>query len=379
MSKKTIEIFRAGTHVGIDGKSYTFTADDVRGIANRYDPLLFSAPAVVGHPKHDDPAYGWADALQLRDDGVLCADLDKVDPAFADAVEAGRYRKVSAAFYPAEHPNNPTPGQMYLRHIGFLGAAAPGVSGLAPVAFAESDTDFIAFATDEELRPLVWLARNMGRMFRRMRDQLIEDKGIEEADKILPAWEADAPAEIAAQLDVALSGDNGPRFAAPADKPAPAIPDAAIAAAELASREAAIVTREAEVKRRELAFSEGERDARLKDDGEFLDGLINQGRLPPGHKEQVIAFCDRLAGGDLIAFAEGAKPQDLRLAFRDMLGGLGVTIRFDEIAGGDGLKFAEGQSAEELGQRARARVAEAQSRGESLSVSAAMAEITTGR
>lgn len=367
MSKKTIEIFRAGTHVGIDGKSYTFSADDVRGIAERYDPLLFSAPAVVGHPKHDDPAYGWADALALRDDGVLCADLDKVDPAFAEAVEAGRYRKVSAAFYPAEHPNNPTPGQLYLRHIGFLGAAAPGVQGLAPVAFAESDTEFLAFASDEELRPIVWLARGLGRIIGSLREHFIEKEGREAADKIIPSWDADMPAEIAGQLDAALAAP-GPRFAEPAS---PAGPNAEGAAAELASRETALAAREAEVQRRELAFAESERQARAADDAEFLDGLIAEGRLPPGHRAQVVAFCDRLSGGDLIAFAEGAEPQDLRLAFRDMLSGLGVVIRFDEIAGGEGLRFAEGHTVDQLTAGINAEMAAASAAGKPISAAEA--------
>ena len=54
-----LEIFKAGIHTGMDGKQYTFTEEDVKASVEAYDPALFSAPLVVGHPKVEDPAYGW--------------------------------------------------------------------------------------------------------------------------------------------------------------------------------------------------------------------------------------------------------------------------------------------------------------------------------
>lgn len=371
MTKKTIEIFRAGTHVAMDGTEHTFTDAQVQAIADGYDPVAFSAPAVVGHPRHDDPAYGWATALRVVD-GKVVADLDQVDPAFAELVEKGRFKKVSAMFYGPQSRNNPKPGQFYLRHIGFLGAAAPGVSGLAPVAFAEGEDDLVGFSTDAEvIRPIIWLTRLVGRIIRRQRDQAIAEVGVEEANKLFPEWDADAPAEIAAELEQQIP--DSPRFAEPA--PAGGPTNADIAAAELASREAAVAAREQAAATRDAAFAAGQKEARVAEDAVFLSELVESGRLPPGLQVEVAGFCEVLAESQPFAFAEGGAPQDPRAAFKALLGRLGTVIRFDEIAEADGVRFASGQTADELASAARQLVSEARARGETLSVSAAMSQL----
>lgn len=139
-----IEIFRAGTFRAMNGKEFTFTAKDVAEIANSFDSAQGPAPVVIGHPKSDDPAYAWANTV-FADGDVLKATLKDIDPAFAEMVRAGRYKRISAALYPPDASNNPAPGQYYLRHIGFLGAAAPAVKGLKSVDLAEDDSDWVEF------------------------------------------------------------------------------------------------------------------------------------------------------------------------------------------------------------------------------------------
>lgn len=380
MTKKTIEIFRAGTHIGQDGKRYVFSDADVQAIAAAYDPAKFSAPVVIGHPKSEDPAYGWADTVRVRDDGVMEADLEKVDPAFAELVEKGSYKKVSAAFYPADHPNNPTPGQLHLRHIGFLGAAAPGVQGLAPVAFAEGDDDgLISFALGEEFRPLVWLARSLGRVMRRHRDQIIAEDGVEAADRQMPEYEIESAIEAATRLDQAIERP-GPRFS---QGDASVEADAA-RAAELDQREADIAAREQAAAARETeaaqAQAQAERDARQAEDVAFADGLIDAGRLPPGHRATVLGFCESLAGAEMIAFAEGEEARAPRQAFKDFLtNNLGVSIRFEEIAGGDGLEFAEGRSVDDHAAAIDAEMTAAQAAGKPISAAEAARRARTRR
>lgn len=133
-----IRLFKPGTFTSVEGRKITFTEADVAEIAASYDAAKDPAPLVVGHPSLEAPAYGWAAKLELVD-GVLAAVPEKVEPAFAEAVNAGRYRKVSAQLYERDHPANPTPGKLYLKHIGFLGGAAPAVKGLGTVAFAAAD------------------------------------------------------------------------------------------------------------------------------------------------------------------------------------------------------------------------------------------------
>lgn len=60
----------------------------------------------------------------------------QVNGEFADMVAQGAYKKVSAAFFMPTTPNNPTPGVLYLRHIGFLGAVPPAIKGLKPIEFS---------------------------------------------------------------------------------------------------------------------------------------------------------------------------------------------------------------------------------------------------
>ena len=99
-------IFKAGTHRTVNGRAIVFSEEDLAATVAAYDPAVHEAPVVVGHPKTDDPALGWVSGLKcvgLR----LEADFRQLDPAFAEAVEAGRYKHVSAAFYASRLPPQP--------------------------------------------------------------------------------------------------------------------------------------------------------------------------------------------------------------------------------------------------------------------------------
>ena len=56
---KKIEIFKAGSWTSAEGQTIRFTERDLQRTAAAYDPAKFDAPLVLGHPKTDDPAYGW--------------------------------------------------------------------------------------------------------------------------------------------------------------------------------------------------------------------------------------------------------------------------------------------------------------------------------
>ncbi|MEH6740925.1 MAG: hypothetical protein V7695_20620, partial [Sulfitobacter sp.] len=133
-----IEVFRTGTFTPMVGPAISYSADDLAGIVTSYDPEIAPAPVVIGHPTTDAPAYGWVENLEYDATAdVLYADLGSLEPAFVSAVKAGRYKKVSMSFHMPDAPNNPTPGSWHAKHVGFLGGAAPAVSGLKPVAFAQ--------------------------------------------------------------------------------------------------------------------------------------------------------------------------------------------------------------------------------------------------
>lgn len=135
-----IEIFRVGRHVAADGTVVDFTDADAESLVSAYDPNLFDSPIVVGHPKFDDPAYGWVKSLSCAG-GVIFAEPRDMDPDFTKLVKAKRYKKVSASLYPPGNRASPKPEGWYLKHVGFLGAKAPAVKGLKSVNFSEGADD----------------------------------------------------------------------------------------------------------------------------------------------------------------------------------------------------------------------------------------------
>lgn len=148
----TIRIARPGTFTSNEGVAVSFSEAMLAATVAAYDRTSDPAPLVIGHPQLDAPAYGWVDRLDVQD-GELVAIPADIEPSFAEAVRTKRYAKVSARFYTPEHPSNPKPGVWYLKHVGFLGAHAPGIKGLGTVQFSEGDDQGVAtidFSTNED-------------------------------------------------------------------------------------------------------------------------------------------------------------------------------------------------------------------------------------
>ena len=131
---------------------FNFTEIKVSQLAQAvtaYDPGLHEAPAVIGHPKDNAPAYAWVKRLSLEDD-ILKAELTQIDPEFSEMVQMGRFKKISASFYLEDSPHNPKPGKLYLRHVGFLGAMPPAVKGLRNPEFSENEKGVVNFSIEIE-------------------------------------------------------------------------------------------------------------------------------------------------------------------------------------------------------------------------------------
>jgi hypothetical protein len=135
-----VEIFRAGNY-GDKGK---FDESDLDNVIQNYDPSFHEAPACVGHPRDDSPAYGWVSRL-MRKGATLLAKFKDVDPAFEEAVKARRFPKRSAAFYVGSD------GRISgLRHVGFLGGQPPEVKGLKNLSFDDAGRRFTEVDFGEE-------------------------------------------------------------------------------------------------------------------------------------------------------------------------------------------------------------------------------------
>lgn len=132
-----VDIFTAGTHHDDQGKERTIDTAFLDQVVTNFIPDQHEAPAVIGHPKTDAPAFGWVCGLR-REGDVLQAQFHNVDPEFERLVREGKFKKRSASFYldARKAPGGRVP---QLRHVGFLGAQPPAVKGLREIQFNEGE------------------------------------------------------------------------------------------------------------------------------------------------------------------------------------------------------------------------------------------------
>ena len=319
---KPLHIFKPGRQTAMSGVTLEFSESDLEASARAYDPAKHEAPIVIGHPKHDAPAYGWVKSLAAGADG-LNAEPHQVDANFAELVAAGRYKKISASFYLPDAPNNPVPGVYYLRHVGFLGAQPPAVKGLKAVAFADDpDSDVVEFSD--------WGMEANASLWRRLRDFLLTKFGQETADQVVPDWQIESIREAARQ------DDDAPRaaFADPTVSPThhPHEENHAVTPEEKAALEAEnaqLKQRLAEADAREKASTAAKRHG---DHLAYAEQLVGDGKLAPKHKDAVVAFLDFADGETALEFGEGDAKQPLATAFKSFLGELPKVVEFGETA-----------------------------------------------
>ena len=133
-----LHLAKTGRFTDMHGQDVTLSPDLLAQLAASYDPAIYQAPLVIGHPKTNSPAFGHLAKLELTPEGLFGEPIN-VDPAFAEAVRSGRYPHRSLSFWPADHPSSPTPGRPYIRHLGVLGAVPPAIKGLRGADLADDD------------------------------------------------------------------------------------------------------------------------------------------------------------------------------------------------------------------------------------------------
>jgi hypothetical protein len=316
-----IEIFKPGKHTDMSGETIGFTEQQLRDSAAAYDPALHEAPIVVGHPRHDHPAYGWVKSLSFAD--TLEATPDQVEPQFAEMVAAGRFKKVSASFYRPDSPANPKPGVYYLRHVGFLGAQPPAIKGLKQIEFGEPERDVVELEFGE-IRGGI-----LQRLFRALREKLIAEGGVEAADKVLPDWEIEALEDRSESSAYSETPRPTP--------PHPTTPEVTdVDKQELERREQEAEAREARIKQQEADFAEREQKYRAEASAALVDDLVKQGRVLPKHRDGLVAFMANQDAEGALEFGEGkdATKTTGRDFLETFLKELPVAVDYSERAGG---------------------------------------------
>lgn len=311
----------------MSGQSFAFSESDLAATVKAYDPAKHEAPLVVGHPTHDAPAYGWVKSLAFADG--LNAEPIQVDPAFAEMVADGKFKKISASFYAPDSPSNPVPGVYYLRHVGFLGAQAPAVKGLRNPKFADSEKGVIEFSEwDDVTNASLW---------RRLRDWMIGEKGIEIADSIIPDYQVSS-LEQAAQDEVReAQAEDTASTATPAAQFSEHVKKGDQMSAKDRERLAELEAKNKEQQAQIASFAEAEKkraaDARHAGNVAFAEGLVKEGKLLPAHKDVTVATLDSLSAQEqVIEFGEGDAKKPLLDAYKDSLKAGPKLVEFAEVA-----------------------------------------------
>jgi hypothetical protein len=297
-----IEFFKPGKHVDTSGKVVHVTADHLRATAAAYKPELHDAPLVVGHPKMDDPAYGWVKAVQFNEQTQrLEAIPHQVDADFAEIVKDGKYKKVSARFYLPDSPGNPVPGVYYPKHIGFLGATPPAVKGLKSVSFADDAEGVVEFAD--------WDQMTIAGLFRSLRDWIISKDGIETADGILPTFQIESLQINAAQ------DDDKPRnisFSETSEPGEPMTPQEQAQMDALKAQVQTLTTQNTTLATQVASFAEAQKQTLHLGHVSFAESLIAAGKLLPADKDSTVVMLDKLAADEsTVEFGEGDGKQSL--------------------------------------------------------------------
>ncbi len=338
-----IEIFRSGKHYADNGKAYSFSEADLKAAADAYDPSLHQAPLVIGHPAHDDPAYGWVSAL-TTDGASMVAAPDRVNPEFSELVEKGAYKNVSASFYAPNAKGNPVPGIHYLRHVGFLGAKPPAIKGLKAIQFAETDPEAeddiitICFAEVSDFT-LAWGLKSAARLFRRMRDKILAEEGVDAADAAMAEQEIRDIEDAASRAERAGEAKSETTsFSEHNEEPDMSTPDTSTdAQKKLDEEKAALAAERAKFDAERISFAEAQAERRREEDKRFLDGLADDGKIAPGVLPDLLSFMETLDGDEAINFGEAEEDKMSAHAFlKSLLAKSGQVINFSETSSDDG-------------------------------------------
>ncbi len=332
VTPKPLHIFKPGRHTTVRGETIEFSEADLQAIAKAYDPKLSKAPLVVGHPKIDSPAQGWAVSLTATERGLYAA-ADKVAPEFAEAVRAGRYGTISAKFYRPTDAGNPVPGVWYLRHIGFLGAQPPAVKGLDDPEFAEADDGCVCF--QEGVAFSDWDAMTTANLFRNLREWVLSKFGQEEADKVIPSYDVRAlELSAAEEVNQRRTAQGLPvAFADPATTTDHPPQESAVNEAEAAQLRAQNEAQARQIADLQAAQTKRQAEQVLADNVAFAESLASEARIPAAMTAKVAAIGAQLQGLPAdVEFAEGDVRKPLHQVYREMLRALPAAVEFGEQA-----------------------------------------------
>jgi len=287
-----IELFRSGEQTSSDGTTQNFTHSDLDEMIANHKP----APAVIGHPKIDDPSYAWTESLKRVGD-VLLGKFTDVDEQFSKMVENKRFPNRSIRI--SKGGNG-----WFLKHVGWLGAAAPAVEGLKQVSFSEDDSESFDFMSD------AYATNVVARTFRRLREFLITQFDLETADTVLPDYEIEGLTELATEQRMKPDDDssfNKPHKKDSGDAPVPKeYTDEQIKKIQDDAAAEATSSFSAEKTDLQDKLKKSQTDKLTVEFQATADDMIEAGTLTPSMATGFVEFMVALSGGDVeLEFSQG--------------------------------------------------------------------------
>jgi hypothetical protein len=308
---KRINIFKAGTHTDSKGTTLDFSEDKLTGAVASYNPSKHEAPIVIGHPQNNNPAFGWIKSLEFDEDtGNVYAEPHQVNADFEEMVTNGSFKKVSASWYLPNHPANPTPGSLQLRHVGFLGAQPPAIKGLEAIEFCEADDQIIEFEDSWED------ASNLGsiaRVFKGMREFIIDKFSIEEADKVIPVWTTD---ELTRSSEDKFNRAHEEELNNPNFNEEESMTELEKAKAKIDALESdkqSLQSDNDKLKGQVASFEEANAERAKTAIKNKVQGLVDDGFLLPAQQAEVLAFCESLDATQTVEFGEGDNKKSVKM------------------------------------------------------------------
>ncbi|KAF0145104.1 MAG: hypothetical protein FD156_1215 [Nitrospirae bacterium] len=309
-AKKLVSALRIGTFKDSNGEEHTFDVKRLDAIASAYNPQFNEAPEVIGHPKTDDPAWGWIKSFKREGDILFYEYRDRV-PAFQQMIDLKMFKHRSIKL---------GADGITVKHVGWLGAKAPAVKGL-PVTFkAEDEGVTIEFSEDEGD---IGVMEKMKKMLMEMMDMISGKKkqadGPPEKGKMQMEEKEEGMGEID-ELKKKLTEHEGK-------------------IAEFSERDSA---KDAEIACLRKDLADKTAAERKQSFAAFCESKEMEGKIPPAVKPVVIEFMEILSGTQEFEFSEGdgkLKAQPVE-RFKTLLSGLKKTIEFSEVAtkGSAGIK-----------------------------------------
>lgn len=371
-----IEVFRAGTHTDSKGRSCTFTEADLDQMVSNL--ALGAAPAVLGHPKHNDPAFAWVKPDGAKREGnSLFVKFEDINPAFEAGVNSGAYRNRSVSVFQDKDAG------WRMRHVGWLGAAAPAIDGLTPLDYsAEVD----AYEFDAEDWDIGYALGDTAELLRGLREQLIADKGIEAADAALPNWRIQSVADAAERVKAAARAESDQVTTGSFSQPnttgggmsiSQEQLDAAVARARKEAEDAAAANFAAS--QAELTRLQGERQAERI--GALITGWTAGGKITPAQTEGLAEFMISIEDGAGEFTFSAADKSEVKKApaqfFAEFMDKLKPVVKLGNQSdlGGD-QNAIDRTDANQIADRAREYMKEQEGKGLSVSLPEAVAYVS---